>query len=143
MASNKDTFPPIINPDPFILIIIVTIGLIYYFTHTVTADWKWRLWHTQTLSIERHVEQWKTQGNDDLSKLNIQTLCVETDLPTDICGPNNDGAATNPFGGHWIVTGNRDHPTWLDITATLPDDINENNQITANVHIKKTVKLQP
>ncbi|PCD85644.1 hypothetical protein [Vibrio mediterranei] len=128
LPSNANILEPILH-------FIILIGpLLYYLVQTVDADLDVRIWRIQTLSIERHVEQWKTQGNGDLSTLSTQVLCLETDLSADICGPNNDGMNTNPFGGHWIVARNRDHPTWFDITATVPN---------YDVSFQKTVKPQP
>ncbi|MGL6262143.1 hypothetical protein [Vibrio sp. WXL103] len=83
-------------------------------------------WQADAIQSEAHA--WK-KFQPNFSNVTLPKLCTEANLSKSICGPNDDGVATNPFGGNWSITPNSGNPSIVDVIATIPTDVDRIPQL--------------
>lgn len=73
-------------------------------------------------TISDGVFRWK-KGRSNYAGVTLKKLCDQNILKNkgSICGLNNDGKGTNPFGGDWIAKPNS-NPGLYEVAATLPNN---------------------
>ena len=73
-------------------------------------------------TISSAVYRWK-KARSNYSSVTLTKICNQNIIPKGgtICGKDNDGKKTNPFGGDWTVTPNT-NPGLYDVSATLPNN---------------------
>lgn len=67
--------------------------------------------------IKRAALEWKGQRSNYATLAGIGVLCARDHLNDNICGPSDDGVATNPFGGNYTITPSA-NVSLVDISAT-------------------------
>ncbi|MCW8348724.1 hypothetical protein MD535_22300 [Vibrio sp. ZSDZ65] len=113
-----------ISLDALIVIGVVILALIFVISQAPKLTYAWNKFQygQQAASIEKYTRDWQ-RGRSNFATVDISKVCATTDLDRKICGPGNNGVATNPFGGNWSVTANS-NPGLFDVTGTLPNDTN-------------------
>ena len=82
--------------------------------------WGRFLFVNQASEIAQYAVEWKGQKPNFLG-VTLEKICEQTSISKSICGANNDGKATNSFGGDWSVQPNAVSAGFLDVTATVID----------------------
>ncbi|QQD06621.1 hypothetical protein [Vibrio parahaemolyticus] len=110
-----------LSAEAIMYTVFIVIGLIFIAAQAPNIMYKINeaRFLSQANEIAQEANAWK-KARPNFEGVTITKICEETSLSKNICGADDDGSATNPFGGDWSVDVN-DSKGLFDVTATIPD----------------------
>ncbi|HAV1390077.1 hypothetical protein WOB87_23430 [Vibrio parahaemolyticus] len=110
-----------LSAEAIMYTVFIVIGLIFVAAQAPNIMYKINeaRFLSQANEIAQEANAWK-KARPNFDGVTITKICEETSLSKNICGDDDDGSATNPFGGDWSVDVN-DSKGLFDVTATIPD----------------------
>ncbi len=110
-----------LSAEAIMYTVFIVIGLIFVAAQAPNIMYKINeaRFLSQANEIAQEANAWK-KARPNFDGVTITKICEETSLSNNICGDDDDGTATNPFGGDWSVDVN-DSKGLFDVTATIPD----------------------
>lgn len=110
-----------LSAEAIMYTVFIVIGLIFIAAQAPNIMYKINeaRFLSQANEIAQEANAWK-KARPNFDGVTITKICEETSLSKNICGDDDDGSATNPFGGDWSVDVN-DSKGLFDVTATIPD----------------------
>ncbi len=119
-----------LSAEAIMYTVFIVIGLIFVAAQAPNIMYKINeaRFLSQANEIAQEANAWK-KARPNFSNVSMAKICEETSLSKSICGDDEDGSATNPFGGDWSVTVNASKGLF-DVTATIPDS-NDQERITS------------
>ncbi|MBE3866723.1 hypothetical protein HJ169_21790 [Vibrio parahaemolyticus] len=110
-----------LSAEAIMYTVFIVIGLIFVAAQAPNIMYKINeaRFLSQANEIAQEANAWK-KARPNFADVSMTNICEETSLSKNICGDDDDGTATNPFGGDWSVAVN-DSKGLFDVTATIPD----------------------
>ncbi|HHB1578418.1 hypothetical protein IB292_21760 [Vibrio parahaemolyticus] len=110
-----------LSAEAIMYTVFIVIGLIFVAAQAPNIMYKINeaRFLSQANEIAQEANAWK-KARPNFADVSMTKICEETSLSKNICGDDDDGSATNPFGGDWSVEVN-DSKGLFDVTATIPD----------------------
>jgi hypothetical protein len=110
-----------LSAEAIMYTVFIVIGLIFIAAQAPNIMYKINeaRFLSQANEIAQEANAWK-KARPNFADVSMTKICEETSLSKNICGDDDDGSATNPFGGDWSVEVN-DSKGLFDVTATIPD----------------------
>ncbi|GEM77616.1 hypothetical protein [Vibrio sagamiensis] len=76
---------------------------------------------SQASEISQEAQAWK-KFRPNFKGVTIKVVCEDGSLSKSICGAANDGKATNPFGGDWILAAPESNLGTIAVTGKIPNE---------------------
>ncbi len=110
-----------LSAEAIMYTVFIVIGLIFVAAQAPSIMYKINeaRFLSQANEIAQEANAWK-KARPNFSDVSMTKICEETSLSKNICGDDDEGTATNPFGGNWSVAANASKGLF-DVTATIPD----------------------
>ncbi|HCH1122031.1 TPA: hypothetical protein ACF311_004321 [Vibrio parahaemolyticus] len=110
-----------LSAEAIMYTVFIVIGLIFVAAQAPNIMYKINeaRFLSQANEIAQEANAWK-KARPNFSDVSMTKICEETSLSKNICGDDDEGTATNPFGGDWSVAANASKGLF-NVTATIPD----------------------